>query len=218
MLNIPIYKFNAFTYNETIVTLIEICNQYGFSHLPVVEKGIYRGMVRCDDLMAIENKQETLKDYAYLLEKVYLSDQMNWTESLAVMMRTEANVLGVLDFSGQFIGIRLLDDILNLLTEKAFINDKGYVLVISKVTADLSISEVAQIIESDGGKILGILVNEAGQNTIVEVKIQTDDINEIIQTFRRYDYHIISQMEEDLHLQELKEHSDFLRRYLEMGE
>ncbi len=218
MLNIPIYKFNAFTYNETIVTLIEICNQYGFSHLPVVEKGIYRGMVRCDDLMAIENKQETLKDYAYLLEKVYLSDQMNWTESLAVMMRTEANVLGVLDFSGQFIGIRLLDDILNLLTEKAFINDKGYVLVISKVTADLSISEVAQIIESDGGKILGILVNEAGQNTVVEVKIQTDDINEIIQTFRRYDYHIISQMEEDLHLQELKEHSDFLRRYLEMGE
>ncbi len=218
MLNIPIYKFNAFTYNETIVTLIEICNQYGFSHLPVVEKGIYRGMVRCDDLMAIENKQETLKDYTYLLEKVYLSDQMNWTESLAVMMRTEANVLGVLDFSGQFIGIRLLDDILNLLTEKAFINDKGYVLVISKVTADLSISEVAQIIESDGGKILGILVNEAGQNTVVEVKIQTDDINEIIQTFRRYDYHIISQMEEDLHLQELKEHSDFLRRYLEMGE
>jgi len=218
MLNIPIYKFNAFTYSETIVTLIEICNQYGFSHLPVIEKGIYRGMVRCDDLMAIENKQETLKNYAYLLEKVYLSDQMNWTESLAVMMRTEANVLAVLDLSGQFIGIRLLDDILNLLTEKAFINEKGYVLVISKVTADLSISEVAQIIESDGGKILGILVNEAGQNTVVEVKIQTDDINEIIQTFRRYDYHIISQMEEDLHLQELKEHSDFLRRYLEMGE
>ena len=217
MLNIPVYKFEAFAFNETIVTLIETCNHYGFSHLPVVEKGIYRGMVRCDDLMAIENQQENLQQYRHLLEKTYLSDRMNWTESMAVMMRNEANVMGVLDLSGKYIGVRLLDDILNLLTEKAFVNDNGYVLVVSKLTADFSISQVAQIIESDGGKILGILVNETGQNTEVEVKIATDDINEIIQTFRRYDYNIISQMEEDLHLQELKEHSDFLRRYLEMG-
>ncbi len=217
MLNIPVYKFDAFAFNETIVTLIEACNHYGFSHLPVVEKGIYRGMIRCDDLMAIENQQEQLQQYKHLLEKIYLSNRMNWTESLAVMMRNEANVMGVLDLSGQYIGVRLLDDILNLLTEKAFINNNGYVLVVSKLTADFSISQVAQIIESDGGKILGILVNETGQNTEVEIKIATDDINEIIQTFRRYDYRIISQMEEDLHLQELKEHSDFLRRYLEMG-
>ncbi len=217
MLNIPIYKFEAFTFNETIVTLIESCNHYGFSHLPIVEKGIYRGMVRCDDLLEIADKKAVLKDYTHLLEKIYLSDRMDWTESLSVMMRNEANVLGVLDLTGKFIGVRLLDDILNLLTQKSFVNNKGYVLVISKLTADFSISQVAQIIESDGGKILGILVNETGQDSEVEVKIQTDDINEIIQTFRRYDYHIISQMEEDMHLQELKEHSDFLRRYLEMG-
>ncbi len=218
MLNIPIYKFDAVTYNETIVTMIDLCNQYGLSHLPVVEKGIYRGMVRYDDLIAIENKQDTLQLHTHLLEKVYLSDKMNWTETLSLMMRNEANIMGVLDLSGSYIGIRLLDDILNLISEKAFTNEKGYVLVIKKTTADLSISQIAQIIESDGGTILGILVNETGQNTEVEVKVQTDDINEIIQTFRRYDYQIISQMEEDRHLQELKEHSDFLRRYLEMGE
>jgi len=218
MLNIPVYKFKAFAYNKTIAMLIETCHRYGLSHLPVVEKEIFRGMIRCDDLKRIENKNEVLANHIHLLEKIYLSDKMNWTETLSVMMRNEANVLGVLDLSGKYIGVRLLDDILDLLTEKAFINEHGYLLVVSKLTADFSISQVAQIIESDGGKILGIMVNETGQNTEVEVKIQTDDINEIIQTFRRYDYHIISQMEEDLHLQELKEHSDFLRRYLEMGE
>ena len=217
MLNIPVYKFDPFTFNDTIDTLIETCHHYGFSHLPVVEKGIYRGMVRCDDLIGIENKKDTLYSYKHLLEKEYLSDRMNWTESLSVLMRNEANVMGVLDLSGKYIGIRLLDDILDLLTEKAFVNNQGYLLVVSKLTADFSISEVAQIVESDGGRILGVLVNETGENTEVEIKIDTSDINEIIQSFRRYDYRIISQMEEDLHLQELKEHSDFLRRYLEMG-
>ena len=218
MLNIPVYKFAAFDFKETIVTLIKTCNNYGFSHLPVIEKNIFRGMIRCDDLMEIKNKKETLKKHTHLIEKIYLSNKMNWTESLSVLMRNEANIMGVLDLTGKYIGIRLLDDILNLLSEKSFINEKGYVLVISKLTTDFSISQVAQIIESDGGKILGVLVNETGQNSEIEVKIQTDDINEIIQTFRRYDYQIISQMEEDLHLQELKEHSDFLKRYLEMGE
>ncbi len=217
MLNIPIYKFKAFAFNDTIDTLIDTCHHYGFSHLSVVEKGIYRGMVRCDDLMAIKNKRDTLQTHKHLLEKEYLSDRMNWTETLSVLMRNEANVMGVLDLSGKYIGIRLLDDILDLLTEKTFVNNRGYLLVVSKLTTDFSISEVAQIIESDGGKILGILVNETGENTEVEIKIDTDDINEIIQSFRRYDYRIISQMEEDMHLQELKEHSDFLRRYLEMG-
>jgi len=217
MLNIPIYKFDAFAFNDTIESLLATANQYGFSHLPVVEKGIYRGMLRCDDLMEVDEQEVTIGDYKHLLEKIYLSDLMDWTVSLAEMMKNETNVMGVLDLSGKFIGIRLLDDILNLLSEKSFINRKGYMLVISKETADFSISQVAQIIESDGGIILGILVNPDGQNSEIEVKIQTDDINEIIQTFRRYDYRIISQMEEDLHLQELKEHSDFLRRYLEMG-
>jgi len=218
MLNIPLYKFEPITFNTSVNTILETANQYGFSHLPVIEKDIYRGMIRCDDLSEIKNKQDTLQQHLHLLEKIYVSNRMNWTETLAVMMRNEANVIGVLDLTGHFIGIQLLDDILNLIAEKAFVNEQGYVLVIKKLTADFSISQVAQIIESDGGKILGILVNETGQNTEVEVKIQTDDINEIIQNFRRYDYHIISQMEEDLHLQELKEHSDFLRRYLEMGE
>jgi len=218
MLNIPVYKFHPVDYNETIVSMLDTCNHYGLSHLPVVEKGIYRGMIRCDDLSGIENKDDILQNHTDLLEKIYMSDKMNWTEILAVMMRNETNVLGTLDLSGKYIGIRLLDDILNLLTEKSFVNEKGYLLVISKLTADFSISQIAQIIESEGSNILGILVNETGQNTEIEVKIQTDDINEIIQTFRRYDYHIISQMEEDLHLQELKEHADFLKRYLEMGE
>ncbi len=218
MLNIPIYKFEPVTYNETIVTLIETCNHYGFSHLPVVEKGIYRGMIRYDDLIEIENKEDLLKNYTHLLEKIYLTDRMNWTENLNHLTRNEANVMGVLDLSGTYIGIRLLDDILNLISDKAFINEQGYVLVVRKLTADFSFSELTQIIESDGGKILGILVNEQSQNTEVEIKVQTDEINEIIQSFRRYDYQIVSQMEEDLHLQELKEHSDFLRRYLEMGE
>jgi len=217
MLNIPVYKFKAFSFDDSINSLLDMSNQYGFSHLPVIEKGIYRGMIRCDDVMDILNKSETIRVYQHLIEKIYASDRMNWTSLLSIMMKNETNVIGTLNLAGKYIGVRLLDDILNLITEKIFTNENGYVLVVKKQTADFSISQVAQIVESNNGVVLGILVNQIAQETEVEIKIKTEDINEIIQTFRRYDYEIITQFEEDLHLQELKEHSDFLRRYLEMG-
>jgi CBS domain-containing protein len=217
-MSVKTYRFRAFGFNDKIADAIQACKHYGFSHIPIVEKGIFRGMMRCDDLMEYENEEEKLESLRDYIEKIYLSDKMSWTDTLALMIRNEANVLGVLDLSGKFIGIKLLDDLINYLAEKDFVNKNGYILVIRKNTTDFSISEVAQIIESDGGVILGILVNESNGETELEVKIQSEDINEIIQSFRRFDYTILSEMEEDLHLQELKEHSAFLKKYLEIGD
>jgi len=217
-MSVKIYRFRAFGFEDKIQDAINTCKHYGFSHIPIVEKNIFRGMLRCDDLIEYENEEDKLENLRDYIEKIYLSDKMSWTDTLSLMIRNEANVLGVLDHTGKFVGIQLLDDLINFLAEKDFINKEGYILVVRKNTADFSISEVAQIIESDGGAILGILVNETNGETELEVKIQTEDINEIIQSFRRYDYTIISEMEEDLHLQELKEHSAFLKKYLEIGD
>ena len=43
-----------------------------------------------------------------------------------------------------------------------------------------------------------------------------EDINEIIQTFRRYNYTVISEHKDDFYLQDLKERSDYLQKYLNM--
>jgi len=215
--NLPVYAFKAFSFQHSVAELIVSCDNYGFSHFPIVDNGLYVGMIRHDDLLNVEDKSVELKKYAHLVERIFLTDQMNWTEILSSFIAHETNVLAVLDNTGKFVGIRLLDDILTLLAEKSFINEDGYILVISRLSSEYSMSQVVQIIESNDGIIHGILVNSRGREIELEVKIQTDDINEIIQTFRRYDYNIISRFEEDLHLQELKDHSDFLRRYLEMG-
>ena len=50
----------------------------------------------------------------------------------------------------------------------------------------------------------------------VTLKIISDEINEIIQTFRRYDYKIVSNHENDIYLDDLKNRSEYLQKYLEM--
>ncbi len=78
-------------------------------------------------------------------------------------------------------------------------------------------SQITQIVESNNGKLLGVFVSEANADKVqVTVKITLGGMNEIIQTFRRYNYEIISEHHEDNYLNSLKERSEYLDKYLNM--
>ena len=50
----------------------------------------------------------------------------------------------------------------------------------------------------------------------ITLKIGNTSLNEIIQTFRRYSYNIVSGHEEDSYIESLKERSQYLDKYLNM--
>jgi len=98
-----------------------------------------------------------------------------------------------------------------------FLFNEGVSIVVEKNKKDFSISEVSQIVESNDGKILGLYISSEISDTMqVTIKINSEDINEIIQTFRRYNYFVISEHKDDFYLQDLKDRSDYLQKYLDM--
>ena len=84
-----------------------------------------------------------------------------------------------------------------------------------KNTNDFTFSQITQIIESNDAKILGLFISYSDtETTQITVKITLSNFNEIIQTFRRYNYTILSEHQEDSYLNSLKERSDYLDKYL----
>ena len=78
-------------------------------------------------------------------------------------------------------------------------------------------SQISQIVERNNGKLLGMFVSEAENDTIeITLKISMGAINEIVQSFRRYGYEITSEHLEDNYINNLKERSDYLNKYLNM--
>ena len=74
---------------------------------------------------------------------------------------------------------------------------------------------VTIISESNNGKLLGLFVSEADNEKIqVTIKMTLGAMNEIIQSFRRYNYDIVSEHHEDDYLNNLKERSEYLDKYL----
>jgi hypothetical protein len=99
--------------------------------------------------------------------------------------------------------------------ETPFIKEAGGIIIVKKALIDYSMSQISQIVESNNGKLLGLFVSDSDNETIeITIKVTLGVINDIIQTFRRYNYEIISEHNEDNYINNLKERSDYLDKYL----
>jgi hypothetical protein len=120
-----------------------------------------------------------------------------------------------LDENNSYVGYYEIEDIMKFFHETPFLKEPGGIIIVKKGVLDYSMSQIAQIIESNNGKLLGLFISEAEVNSVeVTIKIALGSMNEILQTFRRYNYEIISEHQEDNYINNLKERSDYLDKYL----
>lgn len=190
-------------------------NQLTYSHIPVKdENDTYLGSFSETDAHCFESNK-LLSEYAYALEDFYVRDTTIWLDVLEAFAKNSANIIPVLDARNVYLGYYELNDVISLFNETPFFFEAGGILVIEKGLLDYSFSEISQIIESNNGKLLGAFVSKI-KNDVVQItlKIGNSSLNDIIQTFRRYSYNIVSGHEEDSYNESLKERSDYLRKYL----
>ena len=165
----------------------------------------------------LENSWDNLNDYSYLLESFFSYEYDNWFDLLKNFIQNETDVLPILDKNHVFLGYCELKAVLEIFSETPFINTNGLVLTIEKEAKDFSLSQITQIVESNKTKLFGLFIsNQTEKTTQLILKISTENTNEIIQTFRRYGYTIISEVVDDHYLEELKNRSEYLQKYLNL--
>ena len=206
--------FRAIDSQETIASVQDFFIDVNFSHFPVLENGIFIGSIAADDVETFDIDKKTI-DYKYTLERFFAKNSMIWLDVLEVFAKNHTNIIPVLDENNTYIGYYEMEDIMKIFQETPFLKEQGGIIIVQKGILDYSMSEVAQIVESNNGKVLGCFVSEADlENVQITVKIDLGAMNEIIQTFRRYNYDIISEHQEDTYINNLKERSDYLDKYL----
>lgn len=200
--------------NESIADALLVAEDYRLSHVPVQKEGVYLGSIAVTDLETLEETQ-TLQQYQYLLQGIFTRETSSWMDVLELFSRNESNICPLLGTDQSYLGHYLLEDVQEYFLQTTFIKEPGSILIVQKNLSDFSMSQIAQIVESNQAKLLGCMVEEMESDQVrVMVKISLGAINEIIQSFRRYHYEIVSEHHEDLYLQNLKERSDYLDKYL----
>ncbi|WP_109851497.1 CBS domain-containing protein [Aquimarina sp. AU58] len=189
-------------------------NELTYTHFPVIKQNIYLGCISEADIRCFET-DKTLDAYQYALEGFYVREGDNWLDILESFAQSNSNIMPVLDDNNSYLGFFELGDIMNLFNETPFLSEPGNILIVEKGVLDYSFSEISQIVESNNAKVLGLFISNM-KNDVAQItlKISDTDINNIVQTFRRYSYNIVSKHQEDTFLTNLKERSQYLAKYL----
>ena len=201
---------------DKIGDLQKLFTELNYTHLPVEKDGVYLGCISETDIHSFET-DKTVAQYQYTLSGFFAREDDHWLETLQNFALNQANILPVLSHENKYLGYLELHDILNCFNETSFLNESGGIIVLEKGVRDYSFSEIGQIIESHNAALLGMFVSSKENDiTQITIKLSSSGINEILQTFRRYGYTVISEHQEDSYNKNLEERSRYLDKYLNM--
>ena len=201
---------------DTIKDVQLLFNNLTYSHIPIKRDNVYIGCISENDAHCFDSSKP-ISDFLYALEGIYVRKKTIWLDVLEAFAVNDTNIMPVLDDNNKYLGYYELSDVLSKFNETPFFAEPGGIIIVEKGYNDYSFSEVCQIVESNNVKLLGAFISKIENDVAqITVKIANGSINDIIQTFRRYSYNVISGHEDDSYLENLKERSDYLNKYLNM--
>ncbi|MCH2192950.1 acetoin utilization protein acuB [Kordia sp.] len=216
-MNIAKYILNdvkPLSINEAVKEAQLVFNQLTFSHIPISENGVYLGCLSETDSHCFDS-EKLISDCRYALEQFFVRKQTNWIDVLEAFAQNSTNIMPILDEKNNYIGYYELNDIISIFNDTPFLHELGSVLVVEKGVKDYSFSEICQIVESNNGRLLGAFISKIERDVVqVTMKLNNAALNEVVQSFRRYSYNIVSEFAEDTYMQNLKERSEYLDKYL----
>ena len=200
--------------NDKVSDLKLMFNELTYSHIPIENDKVYLGCISENDVHCFEG-DKTILDCAHSLEGFFVRADTDWLDVLETFAQHSCNIMPVLDEENNYLGYYELNDIIGIFNNTPFFSEPGGTLIVEKAIEDYSFSEISQIVESNDAKLLGAFISKM-ENDMVQItlKIGNVGLNNVIQTFRRYSYNIISGHEEDTYVENLKERSEYLKKYL----
>jgi len=201
--------------NQSIAYFQSLFNELTLSHIPIKEQGNFIGCIAENDIRCFEANKK-LTDYQYAIEYFGTHPEEHWLDCYTAFAKNNANIMPVVTKDTQtYLGYIELHDMLDMFYNTSFLHEPGAIIIIEKGIKDYSFSEICQIVESGQNKVLGAIVNKLSNDTAqITIKLSPEGINEVLQNFRRYNYKIISSHQEDAFLENLKDRSKYLDKYL----
>lgn len=195
---------------------LEWMEEFKVTEIPVVDKGVYLGMIEEAQVLDRSNLDDAISSYNIHFKKPFAHENQHIFEIISLIVANEVDVLPVLDSAEKYLGIITITSILKFFSETVSVANQGSIITIELNINDYSLSEIAKIIESDNAKILASFITSHPDSTKLEVtlKINKHEITRILATFERFNYIITASYNETDYQKDLQNRYDEFMRFL----
>jgi acetoin utilization protein AcuB len=174
---------------QTALNWMEI---FRISHLPIVNNQDFLGLISDADIYDMNQPDEPIGNHTLTLIKPYVTTEQHIFEVIGLASRLKLSVVPVLDNKNHFKGVITTNDLIRHIAGLSSMDQPGGIIVLELVERDYSLTQIAQIVESNNVKVLSMYITSPPDSTKLEVtlKVNTGDLVSVIRTFERYSYEV----------------------------
>ena len=175
---------------DTCLQALNWMELFRVSHLPMEQGKMYLGLVDDEMIYAHGDLNDRLDVLQIPVEGTFVYENYHIYDVICLAAGSLLSVVPVLDRKNNFVGSITLTDILRHLDTLLCVDQPGGILVLEVNRIDYSLAEVAQIVEYNEARVLSCYVsgNRDSQQLQITLKINTLNVDPILDTFIRYGY------------------------------
>ena len=199
---------------QTALNWMEI---FRISHLPIVNNHDFLGLISDTNIFDMNQPEEPIGNHSLTLIKPFVTVDQHLFEVIGLASRLKLTVVPVLDKKNHYKGVITTNDLIRYIAGISSMDQPGGIIVIEVVDRDYSLSQIAQIVESNNVRILSMYITSPPESTRLEVtiKVNTYDLTSVIRTFERYNYEVKTWLTTDDSMDHFySERFDLLMKYL----
>jgi CBS domain-containing protein len=167
---------------------------FRISHLPIVNNEDFLGLISDKDIYDANMAEEPIGNHNLSLFSPYVTEDQHIYEVIELASRLNLSIIPVLNHNNHYKGVITQNDLIHFFADFSALKEPGAIIVLDMNIHDYSLSQIAQIVESNDARILSMYISSHSATTRMELtlKINRNDLTSIIQTFTRYNYTIHS--------------------------
>lgn len=200
---------------DTVRQALEWMNENRTTELPVVNDQKYVGLVYEDDIEE-EDETSSIAPFLHNGKPVHINPADFFLVPLKIMHQQKLSLLPVVKEDGDLMGVITMEDLLQAASHYNAAAVPGGIVILQMQPNSFYISEIGRIVESNNAKIihLNTWTDSSTGELMVAIKVNKNDIQDILSSFERYEYNVIQYFGENLSEEELRLNYDHLMNYL----
>lgn len=201
---------------DNVGRALDWLEEFKVAHLPVVDQRRLVGLVKDLDLVDRNDTRATVSSVMEKVEIPFVRGGQHIYEVMKMFSERGLSVVPVLDEMGVYLGAITEHDALKKLAEVTNIHEPGSIVVLEMNQSDYSLQEIARIVEGNDGKVLSVYSTTLPTSNRVEItiKINREDISDILQSFERYDLFVKSTYQGSRFHDDLRDRYEELMRFI----
>ncbi len=202
--------------SDTGLMAINWMDEFKVSQLPIVNKHEYLGLISDTDILDLNITDDELGKCKLSLLRPFVFENQHVYEVIKMVSSLKLTVLPVLNEHQQYLGLIPVTALMQHFSTLAATREPGGIVVLEMNVHDYSMTQIAQIIEGNDGKILSSYLNPLPDSTRIEVtlKINKEDLSAILQTFYRYNYNVKASFHQSEFSEDMKNRYDSFMNYI----